>query len=233
MLDKILDCLKEILVREKPFIRKLRILRYVTCIIILFIAFCDFYWNLLAYIDLPCVPLLKEKWRNVLHSTGIALFIVCILYSALFPNFYKVVSKKNLMKLSYIDNLFDFIFTVYFLAYALNLWIEYANGLQVQIRKEIILATVYLSYCALERSYFLHRIRYEKNMMIYYTNYCDSEGQPIPVDAKVFYKGKGYEVVKHEGVYRLLPCGERIISSELIKLEDAAGDMKGKLLVQK
>ena len=49
----------------------------------------------------------------------------------------------------------------------------------------------------------------------------------------MFYKGKGYKVVKHDGIYRILPCGENIISSQLIKLEDAASDMEGKLLVQK
>ena len=47
------------------------------------------------------------------------------------------------------------------------------------------------------------------------------------------YKGKGYKVVKYKGVYRLLPREERIISSTLIALENAASDVEGKLLVQK
>ena len=88
MLDKIFEGLKEALIGDIPFLRKLRILRYVTCIIILFIAFCNSYWNLLAYIDLPCAPLLDNKFRNVLQSTGIVVFIVCILYSVLFDNMY-------------------------------------------------------------------------------------------------------------------------------------------------
>ena len=50
---------------------------------------------------------------------------------------------------------------------------------------------------------------------------------------QVFYKGKGYKVVKYKGVYRLLPREERIISSTLIALENAASDVEGKLLVQK
>lgn len=233
MLDKIFDGLKESLFGDKPFLRKLRILRYVTCIIILFIAFCNSYWNLLAYIDLPCAPLLEDKFRNILQSTGIVVFIVSILYSTLFHNLYRSSNKKYWMQLSYIDILLDFMFTVYFLAYALNLWIEYANGLKVQIKTEIILAVVYLIYCALGKSYTLHKIKYEQNKQVDYTDYCDSKGQPIPVDAKVFYKGKGYRVVKYEGIYRLLSCRERIISSKLIRLEDAASDMEGKLLLQK
>lgn len=233
MLDKIFDGLKESLIGDKPFLRKLRILRYVTCIIILFIAFCNSYWNLLAYIDLPCVPLLGNEFRSVLQSTGIVVFIIWLLYGALFHNLYRVVNKKYWMNLSYTDILLDFIFTVYFLVYALNIWIEYANGFQVQIRTEAVLAITYLVFCALDKSYTLHKNKYEQNRQVDYTEYCDSEGNPIPIDAKVFYKGKKYEVVKYNGIYRLLPYGDKMISSALIKLEDDASDIEGKLLLQK
>ena len=69
-LEKIVDWLKEVFTGDKPFVRKLRILRYVACVIILFIMFCNSYWNLLAYIDLPCAPLLEENLRDTLHSSG-------------------------------------------------------------------------------------------------------------------------------------------------------------------
>ena len=85
----------------------------------------------------------------------------------------------------------------------------------------------------LDKSYTLHQIKYEKNNLVCYTGYCDSEGHAVPTDANVFYKGKGYKVVEYEGIYRLLPYGERIVSHKLITLEDAASNMDGKLLVQK
>lgn len=232
-LEKIVDWLKEALTGDKPFARKLRILRYVACVIILFTMFCDSYWNLLAYIDLPCAPLLEEKLRDTLHSSGMGVFIAWVVYSALFHNLYRIIGEKQWMNLSYIGILADFIFTVYFVVYALNIEIEYANGLQVHVKVEAILAVIYLTYCALDTSYRSHQINYERNKKIDYTNYCDSEGKPIPVDAKVFYKGKEYKVVKYKGVYRLLPREERIISSTLIALENAASDVEGKLLVQK
>lgn len=232
-LEKIIDWLKGVLTGDKPFARKLRILRYVACVIILFTMFCDSYWNLLAYIDLPCAPLLEEKLRDALHSSGMGVFIAWVAYSALFYNLYRIIGEKQWMNLSYIGILADFIFTVYFLVYALNIGIEYANGLQVHVKGEAILAVIYLTYCALDTSYRSHQINYERNKKIDYTNYCDSEGKPIPVDAKVFYKGKEYKVVKYKGVYRLLPREERIISSTLIALENAASDVEGKLLVQK
>ena len=232
-LEKIVDWLKEALTGDKPFARKLRILRYVACVIILFTMFCDSYWNLLAYIDLPCALLLEEKLRNTLHSSGMGVFIAWVVYSALFHNLYRIIGEKQWMNLSYIGILADFIFTVYFVVYALNIEIEYANGLQVHVKVEAILAVIYLTYCALDTSYRSHQINYERNKKIDYTNYCDSEGKPIPVDAKVFYKGKEYKVVKYKGVYRLLPREERIISSTLIALENAASDVEGKLLVQK
>ena len=67
MIDKIFETVKKSLNGDKPFLRKLRILRYIVCIIILFIVFCSSYWNVLEYIDLPCAPLLAEKYRMLLH----------------------------------------------------------------------------------------------------------------------------------------------------------------------
>lgn len=163
MIDKIIDALKELLNGDKPFSRKLRILRYVACIIILFIVFCNSYWNVLLYIDLPCAPLLEEKCRMLLHETVIEVFIVWIVYEMLFQNLYRVIDKKHHMELSYIDILVDGIFTLYFLLYAVNLGIEYANGLEIQIKYQAIIAGTYLIYGALSTSYTLHRIKYEHN----------------------------------------------------------------------
>lgn len=232
-LEKIVDWLKGTLNGNKPFVRKLRILRYVACVIILFILFCDSYWNLLPYIDLPCAPLLEENLRGTLHKSGMVVFIGWMIYSVSFCSLYRIKNEKHWMNLLYIDILINFAFTVYFVAYALNIGIEYANGLQVQVKVEAILAVLYLMYCALDKSYKIHQINFERNKIINYTNYCDSEGKPIPVNAKVFYKGKGYRIVEYKGVYRLLPCEEKVISSTLITLENAASDVEGKLLVQK
>lgn len=232
-MEKIVDWLKNTLNGNKPFVRKLRILRYVACVIILFIMFCDLYWNLVAYIDLACVPLLEENLRDILHTSGMGVFIAWVIYSAFFCSLYRIIDEKQWVNLSYIDILLDFAFTVYFLVYVLNIEIEYVNRLQVQVKVESMLAVLYLTYCALSKSYKIHRINFERNKIIDYTYYCDSEGKPIPVDAKVFYKGKGYRIVKYKGVYRLLSREEKIISSALITLENAASDVEGKLLVQK
>lgn len=233
MLDKIYEMVRESLNGDKPFLRKLRILRYMACIIILFIAFCSSYWNLLKYINLPCAPLLAAKYRILLHKSGIVIFGIWIAYSLLFQNLYRKFDIAYYMQLSYIDILLDFLFTVYFLLYAVNLGIEYANGLEIQIKVQAIITIAYLIYGALSTSYTLHRIRYERNQPVKYTGYCDNEGKPIPFEAVVFYKGKEYKIVKFQGVYRLLPYDEKIITSGLMKLEDAASDGEGKLFIYK
>lgn len=233
MIDKIFETVKESLNGDKPFLRKLRILRYIVCIIILFIIFCSSYWNVLEYINLPCAPLLDEKYRMLLHISGIVVFVIWIAYNLLFQNLYRICDEKYHMKLLYIDILLDFLFTVYFLLYAINLGIEYANGLEIRIKVQAFIATAYLIYGALSTSYTLHRIRYERNQPVKYTGYCDNEGKPIPFEAIVFYKGKEYKIVKFQGVYRLLPYDEKIITSGLMKLEDAASDEEGKLFIYK
>lgn len=233
MLDKIYEMVRKSLNGDKPFLRKLRILRYMACIIILFIAFCSSYWNVLEYINLSCALLLAAKYRMLLHKSGIAIFGIWITYSLLFQNLYRKCDIAYYMQLSYIDILLDFLFTVYFLLYAVNLGIEYANGLEIQIEVQAIIAVAYLIYGALGTSYTLHRIRYEHNQPIKYTGYCDNEGKPIPIEAKIFYNGKEYKVVKHEKTYRLLPDDEKIITSRLMKLEDAACDREGRLIIYK
>lgn len=114
MIDKIFETVKKSLNGDKPFLRKLRILRYIVCIIILFIVFCSSYWNVLEYIDLPCAPLLAEKYRMLLHIIGIVGFVIWIVYNLLFQNLYKIYDEKYHMKLLYIDILLDFLFTVIF-----------------------------------------------------------------------------------------------------------------------
>ena len=233
MIDKIFETVKKSLNGDKPFLRKLRILRYIVCIIILFIVFCSSYWNVLEYIDLPCAPLLAEKYRMLLHIIGIVGFVIWIVYNLLFQNLYKIYDEKYHMKLLYIDILLDFLFTVIFLLYAINLGIEYANGFETRIKVQAFIATAYLIYGALSTSYTLHRIRYERNQPVKYTGYCDNEGKAIPVEARVFYKGKGYKIVEFQEIYRLLPFDEKIITSGLMKLEDAASDGEGKLFIYK
>lgn len=232
MLDKIYEKVKKFLNGDKSFLRKLRILRYIVCIIILFIVFCSSYWNVLEYINLPCAPLLIEKYRVLLHRSGIVIFVAWVAYKLLYQNLYGRY-EKYYMQLSYIEKLLDCFFTIYFLLYAINLGVEYANGLEIQIKVQAFIAIAYLIYGAISASYTLHRIRYENNKPVEYTGYCDNEGKPIPIEAKIFYKGKEYKVVNHEGIYRLLPYDEKIITSGLIKLEDVACDRDGSLFIYK
>lgn len=233
MLDKIFETVKKSLNGDKPFIRKLRILRYVACIIILFIVFCSSYWNVLEYINLPCAPLLAEKYRMLLHRSEIVVFVIWIAYKLLFQNLYKICDGEYHMQLLYIDILLDCFFTIYFLLYAINLGIEYANGLEMQIKVQTVIAIAYLIYGVLSTSYTMHRIRYKRNQPVKYTGYCDNEGKPIPIEARIFYKGKEYKVIKYERIYCLLPHDGKGISSELIKLEDAASDGNGSLFIYK
>lgn len=231
MMDNFGGIISRLLNRDNPFLRKLVILRCLVCTIILFIAFCDSYWNVLSYIDFPCAPLLPENYRILLHKSVEVVFIIWLVLVMVFKRLYIIFDDKYHMKLSYVHNLVDYIITIYFLLYAINLGIEYANGLNIEIKVKAFIAFLYIIYRALSKSYASYRIEYERNQLVKYTGYCDSEGNPIPIQAKVFYRGKEYKVMDYEGIYRLLPKGYKKTSSRLMKLEDAASDMEGKLFV--
>lgn len=261
MWNKIYECLKEFFDAGKPFLRKLRIMRYMVCVVIIFIFICDSYWNVLTYINLPCAPLLAKSVRDFLRSSVVIIFILWLLFIMLFPKLYRYISMlcqnrhrdngdnedngdKWKMIISYIQNLLNFFFTMYFIVYAVNKVIEYANGLPVHITVEVTVAFIYLIGCAFAKSILLHSINYERNKTISYTNFCDSTGTRIPVDAYVFYNGKSYfveqkakekedSVKQKEKVYVLSPCESLYESSMEIPLEDAASDMQGKLFVER
>jgi len=162
-MEKILEFLKMVFNKEVNVIRRLRLLRYVACAIIIFIAICEKYWNLLAYIELPCAPLLDEKWREVIRCIGGPMVIAWIIYKTIYGIIYKFVIEN--LKVSYIDLLIEYVFSLYWLIYVLNIGIEYANGLQIQIGAEVVISVIYLVYCKLENLWFFHQYTYEYNKL--------------------------------------------------------------------
>lgn len=229
MLEKFLDALKELWMGNKSSLAILRFLRCMACIILISVVFCDCCWDSLVYEKTISIPLFNDKVRSLLYSIRAIMLFLWLVYRGAFQNLYKICGMGSKIIASFIEVLLDCFFTMYFFMYAINVGMEYGSGIQVQIQAEAILSVVYLTYC----TYILHKYKCEKNIQPCFTNYCDSNGQEIPIDGKVFYKGKVYKIVEYEGSYRLLPKGNKIISGKLIKLEEAASDMGGKLFVKK
>lgn len=213
-------------------LRKCRLGRCISCFLILFLWFCNSYWNVLSYIAWPCLPLFGDNLRSFLHSTIKGVFISWLLYKPIILKLYKVLYFKCALQVSYAKVLLDCVYTVLFLTYAINLMVEFVNDIQVDVTLPMLVSVGYLMYCGLQESYFIHKKHYQQYIQIRYTDYCDSRGKEIPEGAEVFYKGKGYEIVRHEKEYRLLPIGEKVIYSGLIKLEEAASDVNGHLVLR-
>jgi len=159
-MEKILEFLKMVFNKEVNVIRRVRLLRYAACTIIIFIAICERYWDLLSYIELPCAPLLEEKWREVIRCLGGPMVIVWIIYKTIYGIIYKYVIESLIV--SYIDLLVEYIFSLYWLIYALNIGIEYANGLPIHIGAEVVISVIYLVCCHLESMWVSHQITYKK-----------------------------------------------------------------------
>lgn len=196
-------------------LNKIRILRYITCFIILFFFIFDNYWNLLIYINFPTIPLLPLGFRKILSNGGlkIALLIIWI-----FRKHISCIIFKDIKKTSLSTWIIDFFVSIYFVMMALNIGIEYANGEQINILIETLIASFYLLGCIIDYIYnehdkFLHEINKE------YTKYYDCNNCEIAVDDYVIYQRQTHRVFKQKNEYYLSPCNKNFYSS--IKLEDA------------
>lgn len=230
MVDKAQELLKYFF--SKALVeRKIRILRYITCIIILFVAFCKYYWNILVYINLPCPPI-KSEFVVFFELTRIKVFVAWILFFIIIQFIQKNKKNRFKMQLFYLYKVLDFLFAVYFIIYAVSLWIQFENGVLIQIKTESIVSIIYLVCCGFEKTYSIHKRTFEKKEQqdkLIYTHFCDNDGYAITDKDLVFYKGKEHKVVEYNNIYRLLPFGERIISEALVTLEDAASNIDGNL----
>ncbi len=73
------------LTKDRYSKRNLRFIKYIACMLILFVFFCQKYWNLLSLFKLPSVPLFDFKLRNCLHSNMGFILFLWLIYSFFCP----------------------------------------------------------------------------------------------------------------------------------------------------
>jgi len=222
--DEIIDHFK-----KGSFQEKLRIIRFIACAMIIFTWVCNSFWNLLSLINLQDVPPINDDVSNWLFSTGkCALIIYLVLYIIIFRIICTLISNEAIRKiLLAIDRVLDIAFTMYFLLYAMNILLKFAQGNTMKIGMQTFIAFAYIAFWIGDTIYENVNTAFE-DVNIRYTNFTDKDGAKIPENAKLSYRGKVYNVVKYDGTYKIHPQG-REISDEDIALEEAASDPKGNL----
>lgn len=228
MREKVFDELLEFLKSDKPVIRKFRVIRYICCVIIVFTFWCSSYWNILGYVNLPCVPLWDEGIRNALSTAGTPVVLIWIIYSLMYHNIYRITKKEYWLYVSFCDKVLDCLFTVFFLVYSVNVLVEYANGVGIVEKKTVILAVIYFSACIVKKAYYEHQDTFDK-AHTKPTGFFDCNNQSINMDDLIIYKGQKNKVICFEGEYKLLPHDEHIISKKLVSLKEAAGESDSKI----
>lgn len=221
-MDKVYDELKNLIISDKPMFRKFRIMKYISCGLMIVIAISRDYYNMFGLIPLSNLPLLDSNIRYVINNIVPVMFWVWIVYALMYHNLYRLEKvKKYGMLVSYIDIFLDAFFTICFLVYSINKTIEFVNRMPISIKTELCISLCYIVYCIISVSYCRHRIRYAE-LHSEYTNYCDKNGKPIRDNSRIFYKGKCYRIQKSMEKYVAIPLtGEdkKIIDLELIASE--------------
>lgn len=206
--------------------RKNRIIRYIGCVLILFVWILKNYCNLLEYVKTPAVPLLPTFFRNLdIIAIVVAYILFYILFWIMLEKFIADENKENKLKCKAVYNCIEYIISMLFLLYAVNLLIEFANKVTMPATLPFtaFFSLCYLIICLLEKKYYTYY--YENNNDLNeYTDYFDKNGDRIPVNAKVCYKGRLYTVIKDENHIKLDNGTICKVGNDCLNIEDVIAD---------
>lgn len=209
--------------------RKIRIIKYVACCIILLLWIIIENPRLSEYFnDVRFLPRLPEFLRDA----DSILFIILagatflIVRRIIFINF--IVQKDNETKVRFgaICNCVEFIISIRFLLYSVNLVLEYFNDTSpnnIYMHIAYIFSTIYLVVCIVTRVYFLYIAEHANDMYVY-TDYFDANGDRIREGAAVCYNGKLYHVKNVNNNIKLCNAKMRGFTDEWIDIENIISD---------
>lgn len=226
--EKAYELIKTIIEKKTPLVRVSRLLRYMSCALIIATYICVYYWDFLKYIDAPCAPLLPAILRNLfIIRKGIVVLIAYIVITYLLEDLFfnmfviKLVVKNNdsqAMKwFFFITKIIDFAFTAYFLMFGINMLIDYANGIDPIGCWPLYLAIAYIGWCFIKKQYYIHSAEWNRNH-IEYTDLCDKNGKRIAYDSFVSCRGIRYRVLSVAGKEKAFGDDNMLVDlKELIK----------------
>lgn len=231
----ILAYIKEALKIAKEFeqmgmFKKARWLINISCWIVIAEAINAEYFDILSYIDLPCLPVIAREtiWFDKV-SLLISMVLMFIFDFAVFELLSNCGDPSKAMKIAYVHKLIMLCGCIYLFLYAVNLFLKYANGVSVDTKVETTVSVVYLLCNWLKVSYNRHREIYEL-LRRRSTGYFDSNGIEIMEGDYIIYFQRKHKVVRHDSDYLLLPDGEVFISKELTKLSDIYKDSRSRVI---
>lgn len=182
-------------------------------------------------------------FREFLKNSIYLIVTINILYDQILSNLLRIVCLNTQEKLfpmvHTINDLVEYICSMFYLFYAFNSYIEFKNTVNDNELLISAIAITYLCKMFINCLYAKNKKRWEKSRRKY-TNYFDVNNDRIPCDAEVIYFGKLYEVccgnnvigIKTESTkdeWRL--CTHKV--EESVSLEEAAKNRAGNLTIYK
>ena len=210
------DALKGVTKSRIPLAREARILTYAACALILFVYFCN-YWNLLNYIDFPCAPLFQENVRRICYKGAVPILIVWIVLNKIVEPLIsqRIIIQNNeknreeiFIKWWYCEDIIDFTIGIYFVLYAVNFLVDFANEKPVESSVPLFITLLYLTYCYLSKQYMICLPEYRKIRKVY-TGYCDSNHIKIAVGDEIDIDGCIYSVTEYSGKLRKMTTNKK------------------------
>ena len=234
------------LAEKKYAIKEINRVMRITSAILIVSIFLNDELNLGIPFSKITLNLWDEELRDCLKSYFCAVGIFWLGYGLIFSNLLiricaycdKSKEVKSFPVLFTVNDLIDFVCSLYFFAYAINMLVEHNNARVNDDMRIYIVAGGYLTFVFANWLYIKNSNNWY-NIHRDYTFYYDVNNRKIPEKANVIYRGKLYRVYWSGDVvgrnsnsqkkdWRLMSWGD----NESISLEEAVRDREGNLTIE-
>lgn len=146
--------------KKASFSRKIRLINYCSCMIVIFVFFNWKYWNLISIVDMPVAPLFSDRIRNINIFILLAIWLLVGIISKFVRS--KVIEldksykeKEYLIKYCYGEGVIDFSFSVICLTCVLSMFVDYTHKIYPENSFLLWIAIIYITWNFFDEQYIL------------------------------------------------------------------------------
>lgn len=154
-------------VKKSSFLRKIRILNYCSCMIIIFVFFNWKYWDVLTYINMPIAPLFSDVIRKtniyIILGIWIAVWIIreVVRNKVVLEIDSKYPEKEYIIWYLFAEGVIDLGFSIICFVLALSMLVDYTHKIYPRYSWLLYWAIIYivLSFIKKQRLLFFEEFR--------------------------------------------------------------------------
>lgn len=154
--------------KKATFLRKSRLVNYISCIVIIFTFFNWKYWDVVKEFSLPVAPLLPEKIRQLNIIVLLVIWLVVwvvreVIRNTVIYELYNNYEENDiLINYYFCEGIIDFFFSVVCLMYSLSMFVDYTHEIYPTDVFAFWIAALYIGGHYIKKQYNLFNCKFKK-----------------------------------------------------------------------